>query len=173
MLSLRGDEKVHLLLHKHWFELTGAMFLFLLALIAAPTILTLLPFLTSGLSQDLVEATTDFALSLYIMILLVFLLHFWADYYLDMWIITNERIIAVEQHGLFRREISEIPLEHVQDVTLEVTGVIETFLKFGTIKIQTAGEREFTMKNIPRLYEAKDLVLKYSREQKQNLESRK
>ena len=99
------------------------------------------------------------------MVLLTFLFYFWADYYLDMWIITTERIIDINQLGLFSREISEIPLRHVQDVTIEVHGIIETFLKFGTIKIQTAGEREFTIDTVPRLYEAKDLILKYSREQ--------
>ena len=165
MVTLHDNEMVLMVLRKHWFELGGVVASFILALIVAPLVLTLLPLLDGELDKALVESLTNFFLTLYIMIILVFLFHFWADYYLDMWIITNERIIDIEQNGLFSREISEIPLRHVQDITLEIHGVIETLLKFGSIKIQTAGEREFAIKNVPRLYEAKDLILKYSREQ--------
>ena len=162
MLNLHENEKILMVLRKHWFELSGAVAAFALALVAAPLVLTFLPLLPGGMNEIITEAVVNFFLSLYIMVLSVFLFYFWADYYLDMWIITTERIIDINQLGLFSREISEIPLRHVQDVTIEVHGIIETFLKFGTIRIQTAGEREFIIHDVPDLYEAKDLILKYS-----------
>lgn len=165
MLKLRENEKTLLVLHKHWFELTGPVITFLILLIIPPIVLSFLPLFTGSLDETTVTAVTNFLLALYIMILILFLFLFWTDYFLDMWIITNERIIDIEQQGLFNRDIAEIPLRHVQDVTIEIHGIVETFLKFGTIKIQTAGEREFYIRNVPNLYEAKEIILEYSRRQ--------
>lgn len=163
MLKLHGQESVILVIRKHWFVLARTIVLFFALLLIPPFALTVLPLITQGFDQAVIEPIANFLLSLYIMVLLIVLFLLWLDYYLDMWIITSERIVDIEQRGLFNREISEIPLAHVQDVTIEVKGIIETFLKFGTIRIQTAGEREFTINYVPRLYEAKDAILKYAR----------
>lgn len=162
MLKLSQEEKILLIIRKHWFVMARTVIMFVVFLLLPPLVLTLLPYLAGYMGMELVEPLTNFLLALYIMVLLVFLFLMWMDYYLDMWIITNERIIDVEQRGLFNRHIAEIPLQHVQDVTIEVRGIIETFLKFGTIRIQTAGEREFNIEYVPNLYEAKDLILKHT-----------
>lgn len=162
MLQLQSGEKILTSVRKHWFVVLRTAAIFFILILIPPLALTFLPFVTANFNPEIVEPLLNFFLSLYIITLFLFLFLFWMDYYLDMWIITDQRIIAVEQKGLFRREISEIPLRRVQDITIEVSGIIETFLKFGTIRIQTAGEREFTIDNIPRLYEIKDVILKYS-----------
>lgn len=162
MLQLQSQEKIITSVHKHWFIMFKTVLLFAVLLIIPTILLTFLPLLTNNLNPEVIEPATNFFLALYMMVLFLFLFLFWMDYYLDMWIITDRRVIAIEQKGLFNRETSEILLPHIQDVTIEISGIVETFLKFGTIRIQTAGEREFTIDNIPRLYEIKDLILKYS-----------
>jgi uncharacterized membrane protein YdbT with pleckstrin-like domain len=77
----------------------------------------------------------------YLMVWLFFITTF-VDYYLDIWIVTNYRIVNVEQHSLFNRTISELDLTKIQDVTSEVKGVIQSILGFGNVYIQTAGEKE-------------------------------
>lgn len=73
----------------------------------------------------------------------------WLDHHLDIWIVTNERLIDVEQKGIFSREVSSLRFERIQDITAEVSGVLATLLKFGDIKVQTAGDTsEFTITNI-------------------------
>src|SRR3989344_2896083 len=166
MLKLNEKEEIGLVIHKHWFVMARTITGFLFLVIIPPIILTFLPLFTQNFDQQLIQALANFFLALYIMILFLFLFLTWMDLYLDMWIITNERIIDVEQQGLFRRQMSEIPIKHVQDVTIEIKGVIETFLKFGTIRIQTAGEREFKIEYAPNLYEAKDLILRCARNDK-------
>jgi hypothetical protein len=64
----------------------------------------------------------------------------WTDYYLDVWVITTERIFDVEQVGMFNRTISVFRLEQIQDVTVAVNGILATFLKYGDIHLHTAGE---------------------------------
>ncbi len=53
--------------------------------------------------------------------------------------ITNFRVIDFDRHSLFVRQISEAPFYNIQDITLEQKGFWPMVLKFGTIKIQTAG----------------------------------
>jgi uncharacterized membrane protein YdbT with pleckstrin-like domain len=74
----------------------------------------------------------------------------WVDYYLDIWIITNERLLDVEQKGFFNRVVSELDFKRIQDITSEVHGLLPTMFGFGNIHIQTAAEeRKFDLKSIP------------------------
>lgn len=74
----------------------------------------------------------------------------WVDYYMDVWIVTNERLIDVQQIGLFSRVVSELDLRRIQDITSEVNGPLETMFGFGDVYIQTASEdNRFKMKSIP------------------------
>jgi len=74
----------------------------------------------------------------------------WTNYYLDVLLVTDKRIIDVEQRGFFSREISTVRLENIEDITINVSGVLATFLNYGTLKIQTAAEaREFIIHDVP------------------------
>lgn len=85
----------------------------------------------------------------YFLIVLVLTLTELTDYWLDVWIVTTERIINTEQHGLFNRVVSEVYLSQIQDITSETKGYLATFLTYGDVFIQTAAERErFQFKNI-------------------------
>lgn len=86
--------------------------------------------------------------------------YFFIDYYLDVWIVTSARIINIEQTGFFHRVISEQKLFRVQDVTSEVIGIIPTFLNYGTVYIQTAGEKQrFTFKQVPFPYKVREKII--------------
>jgi len=83
-----------------------------------------------------------------------------ANYYLDVFIVTNERVIHIEQLGLFRRRIAELRLERVQDVTIEQLGVLPTLFHFGTVRVQTAGEAgAFVFSSIPRPIQVKEMIM--------------
>ncbi len=149
-----------MVVHKHWFVVMQNAIIFVFLLFVPALVFWGLPYLSIQFDPEIFEPLVNALLSLYIMVLLLLLFLLWMDYYLDMWIITDRRIIDIDQRGLFDREVSEIPLDHIQDVTIEVRGLIETFLKFGTIRIQTAGEREFLIETIPHLDEVKTAILK-------------
>jgi uncharacterized membrane protein YdbT with pleckstrin-like domain len=124
------------------------LFIFLLAL----------PFLADYFLQtsfpEIFENTTVFPLivllaSVYFLtVWLVFFLAF-IDYYLDFWIVTNDRIINVSQH-FFSRTISELDLYKIQDITVEIKGFLPTMFDYGKVYIQTAGARgRFVFDDIP------------------------
>ena len=56
------------------------------------------------------------------------------------YIITNQRIIRLNQIGLFNREISEAEIDRIQEISTDIKGPIHTLLNFGTIRIKTASE---------------------------------
>ena len=88
--------------------------------------------------------------SLWVFILWMFSFVFWTNYYLDVWIITDKKIVDIEQHGLFKREISFMQVDKIQDVTYGIDGFWATLLNYGDVKVQTAGAVGFfTIKGIP------------------------
>jgi uncharacterized membrane protein YdbT with pleckstrin-like domain len=80
---------------------------------------------------------------LFFLFVIMFLYQHFLDYWLDMWIVTNQRIINIEQNGLFSRTTSELRLYRVQDVTAKVDGFVRSMLDFGMVYVQTAGEKEY------------------------------
>lgn len=61
------------------------------------------------------------------------------NYFLDQWIVTNERIIMVNQVSFFYREFSSLFLDRVQDVKIEIGGFFQTLFGFGTVEVESAG----------------------------------
>lgn len=108
----------------------------------------------------------------YLLIWLLFYTRF-IDLYLDVWIVTNKRIINIEQHGLFSRVEAEHRLERVQDISSEVHGFMETIFNFGNIHIQTAGEKQrFVFKQVPQPYYIKKLLSDITAKSKRELQDK-
>jgi hypothetical protein len=86
---------------------------------------------------------------------------FWIDYYFDVWIITDSRIIDIEQLGLFKRNVSELEYGKVQDVTTEIHGMLPTLLKYGFVYVQTAGKKtRFIFKQVPNPMIVRSVIIK-------------
>ncbi len=84
-------------------------------------------------------------------------------YTLDVWIVSNKRIILSSQIGFFNRTISELHLSRIQDISVSTNGVIQTFLHFGDLEVQTAGSEEhFNFLQIPHPERVKDEIMRLS-----------
>jgi len=59
----------------------------------------------------------------------------------NRWIVTSDSITQVSQVGLFRKQTSQLSLANLEDVTFEQTSFIQQMLGFGTLKVESAGER--------------------------------
>lgn len=154
MITLHENEQILLTTHRHWF-------IFALQATAICVVALFPLFLFPILPID--AALFWFFAVVYWLFLAAFLLVAWIEYWLDMWIITSERIIDIEQRSLFSREVSEFLLSRVQDVTVEVPNLIATVLRYGNIVVQTAGEKSFTIREIPHLEKAKEIILEQCR----------
>lgn len=165
MLQLAPQEHIAMVLRRHWSVLTSQASVITLALVLPLLAILLAPGYIAVLGTPAGGAIMRLAAALWLLGLWAYAFLRWLDYYLDVWIITNGRVIAVEQRGLFHREISEIAMDRIQNVSVEVAGPLATVLGLGTIRIQTAGAGEFTIADVPNFPAAKDLILRYSRTQ--------
>jgi hypothetical protein len=64
---------------------------------------------------------------------------FFHNYYLSLQIVTSERIIDIDQKGLFLREVNELPIDNIEDVTYKQNGFWGTIFNYGDVIVQTAG----------------------------------
>lgn len=148
MLHLDPGEKILLEVRKHWFVFLshGA---FLAALAVMPLLVVRVLIARVGLPEfgEDINALAGFAYSIWLLILWISFFVEWTNYYLDVWYVTTKRVIDVEQKGMFHREISNLRFDKVQDVTIEVRGILATFFGFGNVRVQTASEnsRDFYM----------------------------
>jgi hypothetical protein len=148
--QLQGEKAVALY-RRHWFTLFISVIFYIFLGMILPFIFFILDQSSPDLfTNDLAYALAVIILSIYYLSLTVFLFNEFLDFYLDLWIITTERVLAIEQKGLFARVISEQKLTRIQDVTSEVKGIFATVLHYGNVTIQTAGEEQrFIFKNVP------------------------
>jgi membrane protein YdbS with pleckstrin-like domain len=152
MSALRPNEQIVLFFRRHWTVLIFRLFLFILfAIIPFIVLAVLLQIWTPQLQPlDFFSVAGILLLSAYYLFVWLFFLHEWIDYDLDLWIVTNQRILDIEQRGLFSRTISELAISQVEDVTSVVKGKLATFLNYGTVEIQTAGEKSrFVFEHVP------------------------
>ena len=147
-----GEELIKVV-RKHWFiiaiELFGIFILAILPLFG----LGLVMFTTIGANLAIQDylVIISFGYLLWLLVTSMMAAMAWTHYYLDLWIITDRRIIVVEQIHFFHRKVGSFRLERMQDIKASVRGIIPTLLNFGTIRAQTASaaESNFTNRNLP------------------------
>jgi hypothetical protein len=61
----------------------------------------------------------------------------WVGWHFSVFIMTDQRFIQITQKGFFHRSVADLGLKQIQSVNYEVSGLQETMLGFGTIKMQT------------------------------------
>lgn len=169
--NAEGKENLIIFLRRHWINLFFQLFPFIaLIFLLFLSYFLFFFFLGSKILNPIEWQFIQLGMALFSLFLWSFIFVVFIDYYLDVWIVTNERIVNVEQKGLFRRETSELRLENVQDLTTEISGIIETFFDFGNLYVQTAGKRErFLFKSIPHPERVRDVILVLSESEEKAL----
>lgn len=155
------NEKTILFLRRHWIDIIviilyalcmfGILGLFIFSMILGDP---------GVLSKPITGPLIAIGASIYAIACVIIIISQATDYYLDTWIVTNERVIDIEHHGLFSRTMSELRLSQIQDVTSETHGFFQIFLTFGDVHIQTAaGRARFNFKRIDNPDDVKHQVI--------------
>lgn len=160
MIELHTNEEILLEQRRHWYAIFSETFFVGIAAVLPlvflfggsffesirPLLGTILPLLIFGFS------------AWFLLLWIVFFV-LWTNYYLDVLVVTNMRVIDIEQHGLFARDLVEVPFANIQDVKTEVLGVIPSLLNFGTLYIQTAGEsKEVVIPHLPNADKVRHII---------------
>ena len=80
-------------------------------------------------------------------------------WYFTVYLVTSKRIVDIDFEGLIHRHFSDALLSNVEDLTHQISGALQVIFNFGTLYIQTAGERrELDFENIPSPTKVHDIV---------------
>lgn len=165
-IHLESDEKILTQVRRHWFILMSQMAMLVLAALMPLPLL----WLASTLSNQYLNATFDlsvytpeitFVYGLWLLFLWIGMFTIWTNYYLDILTVTDRRAILINQKGLFRRNVTSFRLERLQDMNIEINGLLATLFDYGDVQVETAGhaEEEFKTTGLPKPRELKGLIL--------------
>lgn len=62
-------------------------------------------------------------------------------YWQNRWVVTSDSITQISQRSLFGRQVSQLSMNNLEDVTVDQHGIFPTMFGYGTLKVETAGER--------------------------------
>lgn len=172
LIDRQAGEEVIYYLRRHWIIFAKDVIMI--------AVLALVPFaaimLADGASPNLMQGPIAGPLltllgGAYYLIIWLFFITTFVDYYLDAWIVTTRRVVNVEQHDLFHRTISELDLSRVQDVTSDVKGIIPSIFNYGNVHVQSAGSLErFVFEEIPHPHDVRKKLLEFvKKDQEQEL----
>lgn len=155
-----SDEKVFMAVRRHYFVLVKQSLIFLFFFIFPVIIWTALHYLEINLTEYIFFPILILVISLYYLFVALFAMIKWIEYYYDVWIITDRRLIDIEQKSLFNHITSELRLDKIQDVTFEVKGFLPSVFHYGNIYVQTAGAvQRFSFEEIPKSQQIKRLII--------------
>ena len=161
-IELLPGEEIIVGIRKHWFvffiEIFGLLIAALVPMILAGTAEALFPEFVSSIADF--NTLAIFCVAAWLILLTIIFFVIFTTYYLDILIVTNQRLIDVDQRTLFARDVATAPLRNVEDVKIESIGIFATLFHFGNLYIQTAAEqREIMIYGIRRPERAKDIIM--------------
>lgn len=123
----RDGEKVLFVFRRHIISMRKGFYSLLV-----PVVLSSLPPLIWSYNLELfILPIFGFAIGL-----LLFFYHFML-WYFTIYIVTDQRIRQITQRGLFGRDVIELKLSKIQNISYNIPGFSGEIFKFGTIVIQT------------------------------------
>lgn len=159
--SQQPNEKVVLAVREHWIRLAMKVGIIII-LSLLPWIFQLLIVGNSIIDTSITaEAIMNTVSSVYYLGLLVALFIVFVLHYLNIHVVSEERIVDIDQTGLLFREVSELNIETIEDVTSQKKGLLGNIFNYGTVFVQTAGATErFEFDNIANPERVTAVILK-------------
>jgi len=151
IVTLKPYEKEIFCLRRHLITFLPALFLYILGL-AIPLGGGIYFYITLGekLTNLVYLPILILTAGVYLLSITLFFFSYFIDFYLDIFFVTNDRLVDMNQSNLFARTVSEVDLYRIQDITSEVEGFVQQVFNYGTLFIQTAGtEPKFVVYNVP------------------------
>lgn len=139
------NEKIILVLRQHLITQVKGSLVLLLAIFLIPSLLSFSGFL------DILPLKFLSAFNVFWMIISFGLVtQSFLIWFFNVYIITDERVIDVDFASMIYRNVSSAKIENIEDVTAQTTGPLAAVFDYGTILIQTAGEKtQFEFDHVP------------------------
>ncbi|MFA6424254.1 MAG: PH domain-containing protein [Candidatus Magasanikbacteria bacterium] len=168
LLKIKNYEKVVYILRRHGITFFPYVVIFL-AILFIPVAVYILfsSAFASTMQNPITYPIMIIVASAYYLSALLFFYAFFVEFYLDSWIITNDRLVDIRQISLFERTVAEVDLYQIQDVSSEVHGFFPTIFNYGDILLQTAGPiPKFIIRNVHRPDKLREVIVELASEDK-------
>lgn len=168
-IHLKPYEKIIFVARRHLVTFIPMAIFFTLLFIGLPLLVYLLvtKIAPATFGGPAIFPITIMATSIFCLSILLFFYNYFIDFYLDLTIVTNDRLINVRQSSLFARTISEVDLYQIQDAASEIKGFFPTIFNYGNIDLQTAGPQiKFFLEDIHHPHNIRQQILALSSEDK-------
>lgn len=162
---VNDDEVLVSVVHKHWLLGVRALFWPMCWILFVALLVIGFP------TRQMAIVGAVFAVLLF-----VWWLRNFFDYFLDAWIITSEGIIDVAWHGWFHRQSSRILYSDIQGVSYEIKGIVGTLLQVGVISVEKISTGEsVSLESVKRPKKIESLLLSHQEKylHKKNLKDSK
>lgn len=125
----KDDERVISVFHKHWISFIKPIVIFL-------------PFFVISLIILIYQSQLGVGFLMVGFVIFVgalsYLLYNYLIWNWDVYILTDQRVIDIDQKSLFHKVVSEASLNNIQDTTFETKGMWQTMFNYGKVNILTA-----------------------------------
>ena len=147
-------EKVYLLLRSHPFTQIGWFLSSILFLVIL--------FISNFFLPNFLNFGQIFIIDLFFFIIICSYIWFnILNWYFNVGIVTNKRVIDVDFYAVLYKEITNAQLGKIEDTTVKSGGYLESFFDFGSIFVQTAGSEEnVEFLNVPHPSDAVQMINK-------------
>jgi uncharacterized membrane protein YdbT with pleckstrin-like domain len=135
-----ADERIDLVFRNHPIVMRKPLIACLSIMAASEIPLLLLP------PEQLTLGFQIFGVGILIALAVGF--YYWLGWFYSVFILTDSRLVDIQQKGLFNRRVNELGLDKVQSINYETKGIQAAIFKFGDINIQTFGGVEWSLKSI-------------------------
>lgn len=122
----REGEEVLFIFRRHPIAMRKGFYMLLI-----PFVISSVPFLIWQTLELLILPVIGLVIGL-----CLFFYHY-VMWYFTVYIVTNERLRQVSQHGFFGKDVVELSLSKIQNISYNIPGFSGEFLGYGTIVIQT------------------------------------
>ena len=170
-LSLEDDEYVKLVLRRT----PVVPVLFFSVAIIGPLLLIAAFLLLQSSSQGFLYFGDDAYKVLVIIAIIFFIVTsvvaivYWRVYHKNVLYVTNKHVIQLVSRSLFAKSTKIIDLTSIEDVSFKQAGMIQSFLKYGTLRISTIGtETTYTFPYCIAPTQEIDIITKAMRERKKD-----
>lgn len=124
---LEEGEKIHYVAHRHPFVLLQNIWRPILFTILLP--LVFIFFLPAYLIFG----------AIWLLIGCLRVLYQFADWFFDVWLLTNSSVIDLDWNGFFSRGSNRLEYHMIEGVSYQYIGVLQTLLRYGDIYVQRVG----------------------------------
>lgn len=146
-----ANETIELFLRQHFITNVPWIFLSILAFILPVIFIQLDENLALNFIQAIPANILLGGLIIYYLLILAYIIENFLFWYFNIYIVTNIHLVDINFHSILSREVLEIELDDIENVSSKINGFIRSLFNFGNVIIKTAADKaDITFAEVPR-----------------------